>query len=97
MQNLTGISSGKNNKSCGIFHHEPNKISFAFFWFFYDFLHNLQEIGKSLLLFELPFRSEALGKILGFATWPLGVAGAAPAEFRPGPAAGPVGEGRGAA
>jgi hypothetical protein len=33
MQKLTGTSSGKNNKSCGIFHHESNKISFDFFRF----------------------------------------------------------------
>jgi hypothetical protein len=31
MQNLSGTSSGKNNKSCSIFHNESNKISFAFF------------------------------------------------------------------
>jgi hypothetical protein len=30
MQKLTGISSGKNNKSCGIIHNEPNKNGFAF-------------------------------------------------------------------
>jgi hypothetical protein len=33
MQKLSGISLGKNNKSCGIFHREPNKIGFAFFYF----------------------------------------------------------------
>jgi hypothetical protein len=69
LQKLTGISSGQNNKSCGIFHHEPKKIGFAFFLFTYDFLRNLQETGKSLLLFELPFCSEALGKKLRFAMW----------------------------
>jgi hypothetical protein len=31
MQKLTGISSGQNNKSFGIFHHESKKIGFAFF------------------------------------------------------------------
>jgi hypothetical protein len=30
MQKLSGIISGKNNKSCGIIHHESNKIGFAF-------------------------------------------------------------------
>jgi hypothetical protein len=29
MQKLGGISSGQNNKSCGIFHHESNKISIS--------------------------------------------------------------------
>jgi hypothetical protein len=37
-------------------------ISFEFFWFLYDFLRNLQETAKALLLFKLPFRSEALRK-----------------------------------
>jgi hypothetical protein len=31
MQKLTVTSSGKNNKSCGIVHHESKKIGFAFF------------------------------------------------------------------
>jgi hypothetical protein len=34
MEKLTEISSGKNNKSCGIFHRESNKIGFAFFLLF---------------------------------------------------------------
>jgi hypothetical protein len=45
MQKLSGTGSGKNNKSCGIFHHEPNKIEFAFFWFstiLYGFYKNQQ-------------------------------------------------------
>jgi hypothetical protein len=41
MQKLSGTSWGKNNKSCRIFHLESNKIGFAFFWFFYDFLRIL--------------------------------------------------------
>jgi hypothetical protein len=55
MQKLTWISSGKNNKSCRIIHNGSNKTGFVVLWFFYDFLRNLQEIGKSLLLFDLPF------------------------------------------
>jgi hypothetical protein len=31
MQKLSGNSSGKNNKSCRIFHSEANKIGFALF------------------------------------------------------------------
>jgi hypothetical protein len=46
MQKLTGISSGQNNKSCRIIHHESNKIGPAFLGFFCDFLRNLQESGK---------------------------------------------------
>jgi hypothetical protein len=79
MQKLTGISSGKNNKSCRIFYHESKKFGFAFFWFFYDFLWNLQESANSQILFELPFCREALGKNLGFAMWSLG---ALPARLR---------------
>jgi hypothetical protein len=30
-QKVTGISSGKNNKGCRIFHNESNKIGLAFF------------------------------------------------------------------
>jgi hypothetical protein len=46
VQKLFGTSSGKNNKSCRIFHKESNKIGFAFFSFFYNFLRNLQESAK---------------------------------------------------
>jgi hypothetical protein len=55
MQKLTGTSSGKNNNSCGIFHHKPNKIGFAIFWFLYDFLLNLHGSAKCTLLFENHF------------------------------------------
>jgi hypothetical protein len=51
MQKLTGISSCKNNKSCSIIHSGFNKIGFTFFC---DFLRNLQEAAKTVLLFELP-------------------------------------------
>jgi hypothetical protein len=81
MQKLSGISSGKNNKSCGTIHLESNKIGFALFRFFNDFIHNLQETGKSLLLFELPFCREALVKKLFFAMSPLGAASGGPAAI----------------
>jgi hypothetical protein len=59
MQKLSGTSTGKNNKICVIFHHESNEIEFAFFWFFYDFLRNLQDFAKWLyyLRFTLARRS----------------------------------------
>jgi hypothetical protein len=59
MQKLSGTISGKNKKSCGIFHHESNKISFAFFWFFYNFLRNLQESAKTLYYFRFVFAAGA--------------------------------------
>jgi hypothetical protein len=52
MQKLSGISSGKNNRSCGIFHHKSNKIGFTFFC---DFLRNLQESANSLYYFSCTF------------------------------------------
>jgi hypothetical protein len=52
MQKLTGISSGQNNKSCRIIHHEYNKIGFTFFRFLCDFLSNLQETANSQVLFK---------------------------------------------
>jgi hypothetical protein len=55
MQQLTGTSSGKNNKSCRIFHHKSNKIGFAFFRFVYNFLHNLQETAKALYYWSYHF------------------------------------------
>jgi hypothetical protein len=95
MQKLSGISSGKNNKSCGTIHIESNKIGFAFFRFFHDFIHNLQETGKSLLLFELPFCREALGKKLFFAMSPLGAASGGPAAIPAGDRRIPAGGGWG--
>jgi hypothetical protein len=79
MQKLTGISSGKNNKSCRIFYHESSIICFAFFSFFYNFRRNLQESAKSQILLELTFCREALGKKSSFAMWSLG---ALPARLR---------------
>jgi hypothetical protein len=81
MQKLSGISSGQNNKSCSIIHHESNKIGLAFFCFFYDFLRNLQESANSLLLFQLRFCREALGKKFFFAMSPLGAASGGPAAI----------------
>jgi hypothetical protein len=52
MQKLTVISSGQNNRSCSVIHHESNKIRFAFFRCFYDFLRNLQESANSLYYFS---------------------------------------------
>jgi hypothetical protein len=55
MQKLSATTPGKNNKSCGIFHNESNKIDFAFFWFSYNFLHNVQESAKALYYFRFIF------------------------------------------
>jgi hypothetical protein len=55
MQTLTGISSGKNNKSCRIIHNRSNQIGFAFFRFVCNFLRNLQGTGNSLYYWSYPF------------------------------------------
>jgi hypothetical protein len=41
MQKLSGNSLDKFNKSCRALHEKCNKIEFAFFRFFYDFLGTL--------------------------------------------------------
>jgi hypothetical protein len=82
MQKLSGIISGQNNKGCSIIHHESNKSSFAFFWFFYDFLRNLQESAKSQSLFKNHFArrsletSDSYEYTLAFAVRPLELKGA---------------------
>jgi hypothetical protein len=111
MQTLPGTSSGKNNKTCRIFHHESNKIEFAFFWFLYDFLRNLQEStkhkyylrwclhrgpGKNRDLKNMPLLCGlGLRKNWGRAMWSLGRRPARKVEFRRGPAAGLAGTGVG--
>jgi hypothetical protein len=96
MQKILEISLGKNNKRCGIFHNESNKIGFAFFSFFCDFLHNLQETGKSLYYLSYPFagRPSERSFVLQCGPWAAGRRGSG--QIPAGPAAGPVGEGRGA-
>jgi hypothetical protein len=46
MQNLSGNSLDKFNKSCSALHQESRKIEFAFFQFFYDVLGILQDSAK---------------------------------------------------
>jgi hypothetical protein len=60
MQKLSGTSSGKNNKNCGIFHHKSNKTEIAFFWFFYDFIWILQESAKWLYYLRCGFAAGSL-------------------------------------
>jgi hypothetical protein len=60
MQNLSRTSSWKNNKSCSTLHHESNKIKFAFFWFFYDFLRNLRESAKHMYYLRWGFAPGSL-------------------------------------
>jgi hypothetical protein len=64
MQKLKGISSGQNNKSCSIIHHESNKIGFTIFWFICDFLRNLQESGKRQHYWSYRFARKTLERTL---------------------------------
>jgi hypothetical protein len=48
------------NKSCRAFHQKSNKIGFAFFIFFYDFLGILQVSAKALTLFKKQLTSSPL-------------------------------------
>jgi hypothetical protein len=63
MQKLTGISLGQNNKSCSIIHRESNKISFAFFRLFCDFLRNLQESINHFYCWSSPFARRTLERV----------------------------------
>jgi hypothetical protein len=46
MQKLSHKSRVMLYKRCGVLHKETNKIGFAFFWFFLEFLHILQVTGQ---------------------------------------------------
>jgi hypothetical protein len=83
MQKLTGISSGQNNKSCRIIHHEPNKIGFAFFRFFYDFIRNLQESGNHFYYWSSPFAAGTLERNFSLQCGPWRPGSGGPAKFWP--------------
>jgi hypothetical protein len=55
MQIVSRNKLDKFNEICSTFHQESNKIGFAYLWFFYDFLHILQESAKLGTLFEIHF------------------------------------------
>jgi hypothetical protein len=86
MPKILGNSSGKNNKSCSVFHQESNKIEFAFTKFSQTIL-----LFKKLLFTKVPgtfcrfttipsVHPKHPGKNSDLALWPLGAV------------AGPVGE-----
>jgi hypothetical protein len=82
MQKLTGISSGQNNKSCRINHHESKKIGFTFFWFFCEFLRNLQESAKGFYSLSWPFAAGTLERTLCLQCSPRGAVAGAAGQFR---------------
>jgi hypothetical protein len=83
------------NKSCNTLHNVYNKIEFAVFWIFYDFLRNFAIFSNLQILLEIHFCAEALGKNWGQAIGSLAIGAA---RIRPMPAnrrRSPPGEGLG--
>jgi hypothetical protein len=76
MQKLSGTSSVKNNKSCRIFHPECNKI-----WYFYDFLHNLQESVRWLYYLSYQFAGRPSKRLSSLQCHPWGAVAGAMAKF----------------
>jgi hypothetical protein len=60
MPKILGNNSGKNNKSCRIFHNESNKIGIAFLWFLYDFLRIFKVSEKALYYLRFGFTGRPL-------------------------------------
>jgi hypothetical protein len=60
MLKISRIRPWEYNKSCSIFHNESNKISFAFFWIFYDFLCILQNSAKRIYYWRCIFATRPL-------------------------------------
>jgi hypothetical protein len=60
MQQLSGKTIDMIYQSCRSFHMEFNKIGFAFFWIFYNFLCILQYPAKRQALFKNPFTLRSL-------------------------------------
>jgi hypothetical protein len=83
MLKLSGTSSGKNNKSCRIIHHESKKIGFHFsdfsmiFYAIYKKRPNHFTIGVNLLQGG-PRKESVFCNVV-----PRGAAGGAPVKFRP--------------
>jgi hypothetical protein len=58
-------------RNCSPSHTDHNKIGFAIFVFFYDFILKLQDAAETHKRVKKPFCEQALGKIQGFADIPL--------------------------
>jgi hypothetical protein len=56
MLKISRITPCEYNKSCSARHHESNKIGFAFFWIFYDFLEILQVSANSVYYWRIILR-----------------------------------------
>jgi hypothetical protein len=111
MQNLKGISSGQNNKSCSLNHNGSNKIGFTFLWFSCDFIGIFEVPAKTQVLFNNLLLSQSwtlsfltdrplvcrntLGRSGALQSGPQGGRPARAARFRRSPAAGSAGEGKG--
>jgi hypothetical protein len=60
MLKISRIIPCEYNKSCSIFHNESNKIYFAFFWIFYNFLYILQISANWIYYWRCNFATRPL-------------------------------------
>jgi hypothetical protein len=66
MQKLSGNSSGKSNKGCSTSHQESNKIGFAFFKIFYNFLCILQDSAEHNYYLRFTFATRPLTVLIPY-------------------------------
>jgi hypothetical protein len=101
MLKLSGTSSGKNNKSCMIFHNESNKFGFAIFWSFYVFLRIFKDAAIHHYYWRWRFALGSLERKQTLQCGPWGAAASAgdeiPANSGDGVGRGSCGEGLGLA
>jgi hypothetical protein len=71
MPKISRNNLGEYNKSCSAPHRKSSKIDFAIFWFFYDFVENLQDSAISLWLLKFPFCTRTPRSFPTFTTIPL--------------------------
>jgi hypothetical protein len=101
MLKLSGTSSGKNNKSCRIFHNETNKIEFAFLCSFYVFLRIFKDAAIHHYYWRWSFAPGSLKRKQTLQCGPWGAVDGAgdeiPTDYSDGVGRGSCGEGLGLA
>jgi hypothetical protein len=66
MLKISRIRPCEYNKSCSIFHHEFNKVYFAIFCIFYEFLHILQVSAKGVSLLKIHLSTGSLDFLIPY-------------------------------
>jgi hypothetical protein len=97
MQKLSGISSGQNNKSCRIFHHEPKKLVLHFSDFSTIFYAIYKNLPNHKYYLSYPFAVRPSERSLVSQCGPWARAAAVRRQFRPGITGVRPGDGRGVA